>query len=355
MKIGIFDPYLDSLSGGEKYMLTAASCLSKKHSVYLFWDDKKVIKKAKNKFDIDLSRVKVVNNIFTPKISSGKRFLQSKKYDGILFLSDGSIPLVGCGLYLHFQFPVEWVNAKPIISRVKIKRAKRIICNSKFTKEYIDNKFGVNSLVIYPPIDDFKVQLSKKENAILNVGRYGKLSNGTSFKKQEFLIDAFKKMVDKGISDWKLYLVISFARKDFQDVQKLKKLAKGYPIEFFENLNLEELKDIYTRSRIYWHAAGFGENLALSPELAEHFGITTVEAMKNGLVPIVINAGGQREIVSDKIDGFLWKNESEIITLTQELMQDTELFKKLSQQAIKNSAKFSKKEFCAQINEVFIK
>lgn len=355
MKIGIFDPYLDSLSGGEKYILTAASCLSKKHNVYLFWDDKKIVKKAKDKFAIDLAKVKVVSNIFTPKTSSGKRFLQSKKYDAILFLSDGSIPLVGCRLYIHFQFPVEWVNARPVITRVKIKRAKRIICNSKFTKEYIDKKFGVNSLVIYPPVDDFKAQLSKKENVILNVGRYGKLPNGTSFKKQEFLIEAFKKIIDKGINDWKLYLVISFAKKDSQNVQKLKKLAKGYPIQFFENIDLKGLKEIYAKSKIYWHAAGFGENLNTSPELAEHFGITTVEAMKNGLVPIVINAGGQKEIVSDRLDGFLWEQETELIAFTQELMQDVELFKTLSSQAIKNSAKFSKKEFCTQINEVLAK
>ena len=60
------------------------------------------------------------------------------------------------------------------------------------------------------------------------------------------------------------------------------------------------LKDIlneYKLAKIYWHASGFGEDLETHPEKAEHFGITTVEAMINGLVPIVIDAGGQKEIV----------------------------------------------------------
>ena len=40
MRIGVFDPYLDDLGGGEKYMMSVASCLSKKHDVTVFWDRK---------------------------------------------------------------------------------------------------------------------------------------------------------------------------------------------------------------------------------------------------------------------------------------------------------------------------
>lgn len=174
-------------------------------------------------------------------------------------------------------------------------------------------------------------------------------------KKQEFMIQTFKKMVKQGLKEWKFFLVISFAKKDLKNVKKLEKLIKGYPIEISENLNLNELKEIYKKSKIYWHAAGYGENLKLNPERAEHFGITTVEAMKNGLVPVVINAGGQKEIIEDTVDGFLWDKEQQLIFLTKKLIEDEDLLKSMAKQAIKNSARFSKKEFCKQINEVFIK
>ena len=55
MKIGIFDPYLGTLSGGEKYMLSIASCLSKEHEVYVFWDQEKeeeIKREAKRKLAI---------------------------------------------------------------------------------------------------------------------------------------------------------------------------------------------------------------------------------------------------------------------------------------------------------------
>jgi len=353
MKIGVFDPYLDSLSGGEKYILTAASCLSKKHEVFIFWDDEKILNNARKKFDLDLSKVRVTSNIFSPKVPLGKRFIKSKSYDSILFLSDGSLPVLGCKLYVHFQFPVDWVKEK-FSTRLKIRRAKKVICNSKFTKEHIDQKFRINSIVLYPPVDDFP-KSRQKENIVLSVGRYGKLANGTSFKKQEFMIEAFKKLLKQGITEWRFFLVISFAKNNLRDVERLKKQIKGYPIEIFENLNLTKLKEIYQKSKIYWHAAGFGENLGANPELAEHFGITTVEAMKNGLVPVVIRAGGQKEIITDKKDGFLWDKEKQLIFFTKELIKNEDLLTNMARQAIKNSARFSQKVFCKQMNEVFIK
>ena len=39
MKIGVYDPYLDDVGGGEKYMLTTAECLSNDHDVTIFWDN----------------------------------------------------------------------------------------------------------------------------------------------------------------------------------------------------------------------------------------------------------------------------------------------------------------------------
>ena len=58
-----------------------------------------------------------------------------------------------------------------------------------------------------------------------------------------------------------------------------------------------ELRDLYGRASIFWHAAGLGEDPERHPDRYEHFGITTVEAMSAGAVPVVIDAAGQAEIV----------------------------------------------------------
>lgn len=356
MRIGIFDPYLDTLGGGEKYMLTAAAFLSKKNQVDLFWDEN-LLDTASQKFNIDLSRVTTKKNIFNKSTNLTKRLIETSKYDVIFYLSDGSVPIIACKLYLHFQFPVEWVNSGKLITKQKIKRVKKIICNSKFTKEYIDKKFNVKSIVIYPPTylnkDYPKVDYKNKKNYILNVGRLSKGKSGEFFKKQDFLIDAFKSLTKQGVNDYELILAVSFTKNNAHLVEELKELAKDSKIKIYENLSLEKLNKLYEESKIYWHASGYGEDLMNNPEKAEHFGITTVEAMANGLVPVVINAGGQTEIVENKKNGFVWNSQRELIDYTINLIHELELFQKLSTEAIKDSKKFSTDEFYLNFEKAF--
>ncbi len=349
MKIGIYDPYLGTLSGGEKYMLTLGSCLAKDNDVSIFWDqDKEEIKReAKRKLDIDLTDIKFTQNIFSASYPKAQRLLQSKKYDLIVFLSDGSIPLVLTRLMVHFQFPVEWVK-NSLKNRFKIGRIEKIICNSKFTKSFIDKKFKVESIVLYPPCE-IKTQNVKKENIILHVGRFGKDLEGKNFKKQDIMIDAFKKL---NLKSWKFILVVGRGESQIKEVQELKVRAKGYNIEVVENPSNDRLWNLYSKSKIYWHASGFGENLSVHPEKSEHFGISTVEAMGAGAVPVVIGAGGQPEIVKDGINGYLWNSIDELLQKTQILIDKEDLLNKLSQKAILRSKDFSKDIFCKQVYEI---
>lgn len=352
MKVGLFDPYLDSLGGGEKYILTAAKCLaSNRNDVSIFWDQsqEKVIKEgARKRFSVELDGIKFVPNIFDKNTSLLNRLLISRNYDAIIYLSDGSIPFLLTKTIIHFQFPVEWVN-KTFITKLKMYKINNIICNSLFTKKFIDNKFQTNSQVIYPPATNYKND-SKKQNIILTVGRYNKIKTGVSFKKHEVLIEVFKKMYDQGLRNWDFHLVISFQDRDKEEINKLNNSAKDYPIKILENVLDKELKEEYCKSRIYWHASGFGEDLDKYPEYAEHFGISTVEAMSAGCVPVVIKAGGQLEIVQEEENGFLWSSKDELMEKTKKVIENRMLFEKLSEKAVEKASFFSPENFCKNIN-----
>lgn len=356
MRVGIFDPYLDTLGGGERYMLTAASCLSSDHTVDVFWDDAAILTKAQERFALHLSGVNVKANIFSPRISLLHRLLVSRHYDCIIYLSDGSLPLtLAKKLIVHFQFPVEWVKPDAF-TRFKLARVSHIICNSQFTKGFIDKKFHIASTVLYPPVDvgDMKhgLEISNKKNVILTVGRFGRLSEGKNFKKQDVMIGVFKELVDKGLKDWEFIVAISFRPEDQHEVKKLEKLAKGYPISIVKNRTSKDLALLYEKASIYWHAAGFGEDLTKHPERAEHFGIATVEAMTAGAVPVVFNGGGQREIVEEGKTGFLWDTRDELQEKTLALIEKQVLWDELSQNAVKKSSEFSKGRFCREIHDL---
>lgn len=353
MKIGIYDSYLDTLSGGEKYMLSAAVCLAEEHEVFIFWDEESEIRKrAEEKLGISLKKVKFSKNIFSKNTFFLTRFFSTLKYDAIFYLSDGSIPLIYPKLFLHFQFPVEWVKANSWKSKLKMKRVEKIISNSFFTKRFIDKKFNLKSIVIYPPVQIKMLKKFKKENIILNVGRFS-LINGSNFKKQDLIIDVFRKLIEENLKGWRLILVTSVLERDLDRFEELKKKAINLPVDFVVNAKDSLLWEIYAKSKIYWHATGFGEDLNIYPEKAEHFGISTVEAMGAGVVPVVINAGGQIEIVNDGKNGFLWNKTEELLKKTKLLIEKNDLLEKMSVEAMEKAKVFSQEKYYQKIKEIF--
>lgn len=352
MKIGLYDPYLDTLGGGEKYIFDIASCLSVDNNVFIFWDDQKILKLAEKRFSIDLSQIKLFPNMFTPQTSFIKKFFATKQFDAIIFLSDGSIPwLFAKRNILLFQFPVTWIDGETFLQRQKLARISNIICYSDFVKKFLDITFKKNSVVIPPLITRFPVKEMKKDNIILSVGRFTQAMNA---KKQEILIESFKEMVDKGLEKWHLVLAGGALQEDEDFVETLRNKAKGYPIEIFQNISFEELTDLYERAKIYWHGAGYGEDLEKNPEKAEHFGITTIEAMSYGEVPVVFNGGGQREIVKNRENGLLWDTTEELQEITKKLMKDVSYWKRLSLNARERAKDFNKESFCEKIREVVV-
>ncbi len=84
----------------------------------------------------------------------------------------------------------------------------------------------------------------------------------------------------------------------------------------------------------------------------EHFGITTVEAMSGKCVPVVINKGGQTEIVENGKNGFLWNDIDELLRYTLDLIGDEDLMRKMGEEALIKSKKFSKESFAGKVREL---
>lgn len=340
MKIGIYDPYLNTLGGGENYMLTIASCLAKQHAVSVIWHNKNILQDAQQRFNIDLSSVSATPNIFVKKMSPLEKFAKTKEYDVMFFLSDGSVPLLFAKKnFLIMQHPLPWVSNN-ILTKLKLSKVKKIIVYSEFVKSYIDRTFNTNSVVLPPAVEQIAYDPRKKENTILSVGRF---TEGMNAKKQAEMIEAFKHMYDNGFTGWELVLLGSSLKENAEFILSLKKSAAGYPIKIHADVSREFLVAYYQKAKIYWHAAGVGENLDEHPERSEHFGITTVEAMSAGAVPVVIDAGGQTEIVAKS--GILWKTLDELQEKTKKLAHDKSRLQELSQKARERAEDFSIEKF----------
>lgn len=217
---------------------------------------------------------------------------------------------------------------------------------SAFTQEWIKTYWHVDSYVVYPPPHIIESPYTaKKENTIINIGRFALLGN---IKRQDVLIDAFIRIYDSGKANgWKLQLIGYLNEygpyKEFID--KLKEKARGYPIEFFFSIRREELVSLLSKSKIYWHATGYGTDLISEPYKAEHFGISIVEAMFYGGVPLVFNGGGQPEIIEDGVSGYVWNRPDDLIRYSRNLMHNQVILEKMSKAAKMRSGTFSYLQF----------
>lgn len=316
----IYSPYLDTIGGGEVYVGRIASALEANNFQVTFaWNNPDIINRFSTYLSIHLnSKINPsLYQLFSKPGNLQKKFQLTRHFDLCFFVSDGSIPwLFSRTNLLHFQVPFSSLDTS-IITRIKLLKINKLIFNSKFTQSVISTQFPQQpSQVLYPPINLQGSASSTKHNIILSVARF---STSLHNKRQDYLISTFKQLVDQDLKHWQLHLVGSSSPNN-PLVSRLQTSAKNYPISFYINQNATQLQHHYDSAKIFWHATGIDIDEQVEPEHVEHFGISTVEALASGCIPIVANKGGLKEIIQHGKSGFLFSSQSELATFTTDLI-----------------------------------
>ncbi|MBI4467134.1 MAG: glycosyltransferase, partial [Acidobacteria bacterium] len=214
--------------------------------------------------------------------------------------------------------------------------------NSHYTATWVRALWGLEpALVLYPPVEMTGPRLPK-ENIILSAARF---ETGGS-KKQHELIRAFAELQasDRELfRDWRLVLV-GGSLPENPYLERIRQLARQSqaPVEVRVNVPASELQQWYARAKIFWHACGLGET---NPHLVEHFGMTTVEAMQNRCLPIVINGGGQREIVEPGESGYRFDTLAELCRYTRETIAEPGRLAEMQEKAWARAQAFTRERF----------
>ena len=241
-------------------------------------------------------------------------------------------------------------NPQPADIRAVAAQYQLLWANSRFTQRWIDRYWQLPSVVLYPPVAVEEFAPGGKETHILSVGRF---FTGQHNKRHLVMVEAFRALVDGGLTGWELHLAggLTPGAAHAAYLEQVRVAAAGYPIVIHTDLSFEALRHLYARSAIYWHAAGYGYDEEEEPIRFEHFGITTVEAMAAGCVPVVYAAGGQRELVADGVTGYGWRTLAELRERTQLLIADSALRTRLAEVAVLASRRFDWTHFRQRLAE----
>ena len=86
----------------------------------------------------------------------------------------------------------------------------------------------------------------------------------------------------------------------------------------------------------------------------EHFGMSVIEAMQNGAVPVVFDGGGLRESVRHGLDGFRVRDLQGLETRTLALMRSPSLLKRLSRAAQRRAEAFGPERFRREVRQTLL-
>ncbi len=363
LSIVLYSPYIPKhFGGGERYMFSCASHLAKKHNVSIALSSTKVISNKEKKeiqkqyedfLQMDLSDIAWIETPIGTDVSFFQKLMWTKQFDRLIYATDGSLFLsLANRNILHIQVP--FTNTMDTWKkRLKLKNWHIKNTNASFTKDVIEKYWKTNINVVHTPyVDVHEFTASRnKEKTILHVGRFFTQLHS---KKQDMLAKTFKKMLKqypKKMKGWKLVFIGSV--EDYEYARSVRRMAEGFPIEVIHEAKREEVKKYFSKARIYWHATGFDEDEFLHPEKMEHFGITTLEAMASKCIPIVINKGGQKEIVEHGISGFVWNTQKGLIEKTLACIEEKVDCNNIAQKAYDRVKEyFNKQKFEQKLDEM---
>jgi glycosyltransferase involved in cell wall biosynthesis len=223
------------------------------------------------------------------------------------------------------------------------------VCISEYTRTWTQRRWGIDGEVVYPPVD-ILMPAERKEPLILSVGRFSTMAHT---KKQLEMMRAFQRFHAR-CPDWRYATVggLNSRQENHEYFEAVRGAAHGYPAQVDANISRDCLRSLFGRARIFWHATGFDDDTEAHPELAEHFGISTVEAMAAGCVPVVVAKGGQAEIVEHGTSGFVWHTLDEMADYSQQLAADPALWQRMSEAARVRANDFARERFLTRMSAV---
>lgn len=337
-KVAIYSNSWDTSGGGGiVYVLSMAKILSKNgFDVTVFFYETIQLEELHRRYETKGLKVEIQKRVPMPFFSQLYFAFKERKAFDIVILQSIVFPRLTFvkKSFVLCDFPM--VKMERLSEKIRLNSWKNIIVNSEYTKGWLQNYWKREGTVFYPPIDVPSTFNQTRNLDLVCVGRFNK---GKRSKRQDVVIDVFKDLIGMGYTEMNLYLIGYNQDNDY--VNQLKESATGFPVFFYENCSTEKRITLLNQSTFYISACGYENNESEEPMLVEHYGISVVEAMSQGCIPVVIGKGGHKETVDDEINGYHWNTKEELQLVLINLLEHKELRIEISSAAHIKSEQYS--------------
>lgn len=213
---------------------------------------------------------------------------------------------------------------------------------SLFSSDTKLRKHG-NHFTIYNNLPSYiKLADTPRKGTAKTIGVVSRLER---IKGMDLVLPAFAEIY-KHHPSMRLLIVGDGSQRDFMEQQVQNAGLPEKSVRFVGRQGQDKLQSFYDQI-----------DILLMPSRSEGFGLTAIEGMARGCVPVVSNTGGLPEVVEDGVSGLLHTSESveDMISKIASVICNPKLFEQLSFGAYNRAHVFSKELYNAQIAELYSK
>jgi glycosyltransferase involved in cell wall biosynthesis len=356
MNIGFFSPTINRIGGGEWVTLNMINSLKErghKIAVCSAWklDSQKIFEVFGRRihYDKEIRFWPYVFDPYDPKSiyeNTVKSFMCKLRCDMLIDTFSNSLLPWSDAVYfqggalvsvlprgLRGSFFVPFRTLLKHFSKSSHFKSKIAMACSKFSAQQIEEATGHKVEVLYPPVSDFFKATNdsyenSRSNLVVTVSRFSK-------EKRLELVPEIAKLSPPNTS----FIVVGACRsaEALLHVQSsIRNLGVEKNVRLMPNTSRRELRRLLRKAKVYLHT---GEN--------EPFGVSIVEAMSSGCIPIVPDSGGPKEFVPEQ---FRYESVDEAACLIESCM--SEWTPRKAEEFAKLSARFSEEAFCKEFLKI---
>ena len=308
MIIGVFHPVINWCGGAELVAVNVINALKDNgHQVIVLTDKSLNQEKFRKVFNEAVSADRELvfplaffspanyHNLYTDAIRS---LMLKSKCDVLIDTYSGSV-LPGMDVcYIHHpilkkveDLPHHLRNKlyfspyRSLLNSCKRYMNKLFFANSKFTADAVEFEIGLTPHILYPPVStDFlnKYETGSYQQRADNVITVSRIAKEKNLR----IIPHIAKLTNN--ASFTIVGLLDSIQEFNSLVKLINELGVSDKVKILTNVNRNHLKEILRSSKVYLHTT-----------VKEHFGISIVEAMASGCVPIVHNSGGPKEFVAN--------------------------------------------------------
>lgn len=375
--VAVAHPNLMSKGGAEAVAVNVIQSLCKEHNVNVLTISSFNKAELESHYDIDISdanikkvyssqskiRKSIENlnnsallpyNLHALEHAILNRKIQKKEYRYDLLVSTHGefYSQSPCIQYIHFPNYYRNNISSKIISQNEIETAYRTMCrsisnftkedlkkhkvvtNSEWSKDILEDLYGISSRVVYPPVDDrnfYHIPWEQKDTDFVTISRI------TPDKNIHNCIKIISQVRDRG-HDVDLHIVGSVSNKPYY--KKVKRLSKRLEfVHIHENVSRDQLIKIACKKKFGIHGKKY-----------EHFGIAIAELVLGGAIPFVPDTGGQQEIVKDQ--RLMYSQSQDAVEKIDLVLSSNQIQKRIKAQLNQSQNAYSRSTFQEKIRSI---